>query len=63
MDKASTKTIVQNRQVRHDYFTESYEAGIELFGTEVKSLRTGRANLKTAGAKSKMVSCLSGECI
>ena len=40
MDKAGTKTIVQNRQVRHDYFIlESYEAGIELFGTEVKSLR------------------------
>ena len=47
MDKAGTKTIVQNRQVRHDYFIlESYEAGIELFGTEVKSLRAGKANLK-----------------
>ena len=47
MDKTSTKTLVQNRQVRHDYFiVESYEAGIELFGTEVKSLRAGTVNLK-----------------
>ena len=54
MDKASTKTIVQNRQVRHDYFIlESYEAGIELFGTEVKSLRTGRANLKDSWCEIK----------
>ena len=47
MEKVSTKTIVQNRQVRHDYFVlESFEAGIELFGTEVKSLRAGTVNLK-----------------
>jgi SsrA-binding protein len=46
-NKNSLKTIVSNRQVRHDYFVEeSYEAGIELAGTEVKSLRAGRANLK-----------------
>lgn len=45
--KNNLKTIVSNRQVRHDYFVEeSYEAGIELAGTEVKSLRAGRANLK-----------------
>lgn len=47
MEQVSTKTIVQNRQVRHDYFVlESYEAGIELCGTEVKSLRAGTVNLK-----------------
>ena len=54
MDKAGTKTIVQNRQVRHDYFIlESYEAGIELFGTEVKSLRAGKANLKDSWCEVK----------
>ncbi|MEE0007339.1 MAG: SsrA-binding protein SmpB [Ruminococcus bromii] len=41
------KTIAQNKKARHDYFVEeTYEAGIELCGTEVKSLRTGRVNLK-----------------
>ena len=41
------KTIAVNRQARHDYFVEeSFEAGIELFGTEVKSLRAGTVNLK-----------------
>ena len=43
------KTVCDNRKARHDYFIhETYEAGIELFGTEVKSLRAGRANLKDA---------------
>lgn len=41
------KTIAENRKARHDYFVvESYEAGIELFGTEVKSVRAGSVNLK-----------------
>lgn len=41
------KTIVQNKKAFHDYFVEeSMEAGIELCGTEVKSLRQGRVNLK-----------------
>lgn len=45
--KESTKTIAQNKKAHHDYFImESYEAGIELCGTEVKSLRAGRVNLK-----------------
>lgn len=45
--KESTKTIAQNKKAHHDYFLlESYEAGIELCGTEVKSLRAGRVNLK-----------------
>lgn len=44
---ANMKTIAQNKKARHDYFVEeTYEAGIELCGTEVKSLRTGRVNLK-----------------
>ncbi len=42
-----TRTVCENRKARHDYFIhETYEAGIELFGTEVKSLRAGKANLK-----------------
>ena len=45
--KQTTKTITENRKARHDYFVEEvYEAGIELFGTEVKSIRKGTVNLK-----------------
>ena len=41
------KTIADNRKARHDYFVlESFEAGIELVGTEVKSIRQGGVNLK-----------------
>ncbi len=41
------KIIANNKKAYHDYFVEEkYEAGIELCGTEVKSLRQGRANLK-----------------
>ncbi len=47
MDKVSTKTIAENRKAKHDYFiVESLEAGIELVGTEVKSIRQGGVNLK-----------------
>ncbi len=47
MPGAGTKVITVNRKARHDYFVlETYEAGIELFGTEVKSLRAGAVNLK-----------------
>ncbi len=43
----STKTIAQNKKAYHDYFVEeTYEAGISLFGTEVKSVRQGQVNLK-----------------
>lgn len=45
------KTVAQNKKARHDYFIEdSYEAGIELFGTEVKSIRKGSINLKDSYA-------------
>ena len=45
--KIEGKIIAENRKARHDYFViETYEAGIELFGTEVKSLRAGNVNLK-----------------
>ena len=46
-DKKETKTIATNRQVRHEYFVdETFEAGIALSGTEVKSLRAGTVNMK-----------------
>ena len=49
MPHTSLKTIAQNKKAFHDYFVEeSLEAGIELCGTEVKSLRKGQCNLKDA---------------
>ncbi|NLG85278.1 MAG: SsrA-binding protein SmpB [Firmicutes bacterium] len=50
--RAVKKTIVTNRQARHDYFIlETFEAGLALTGTEVKSLRAGRGNLKDSFAE------------
>ena len=47
MDRKPGKQIASNRKAYHDYFVEDkYEAGIELFGTEVKSIRQGNVNLK-----------------
>lgn len=47
MTKESIKIVAQNKKAYHDYFVEEkYEAGIELFGTEVKSIRKGALNLK-----------------
>ena len=44
-------SITVNRQARHEYFVlETYEAGIELFGTEIKSIRNGSVNLKESWA-------------
>lgn len=49
MTNINFKTITQNKKAFHDYYVlEHYEAGIELVGTEVKSLRQGRVNLKDA---------------
>ncbi len=46
-NKASQRNIAQNKKAWHDYFVdEKIEAGVELFGTEVKSLRQGAVNLK-----------------
>ena len=48
-DKSGKKYIAQNREARHEYFViEALETGIELVGTEVKSLRAGGVNLKDA---------------
>ncbi|MBO5879309.1 MAG: SsrA-binding protein SmpB [Clostridia bacterium] len=45
--KSDGRIIAENRKARHDYFVEEvYEAGVELFGTEVKSVRAGTVNLK-----------------
>ena len=45
--KTGSKTIAQNKKAWHDYFVdEKYEAGIALFGTEVKSIRQGAVNMK-----------------
>lgn len=46
-EKAAVKLAAQNKKAYHDYFVkETYEAGIELFGTEVKSIRAGTVNMK-----------------
>ncbi len=48
------QTFIDNRRARHEYYVlDSYEAGIELKGTEVKSLRAGKANLTDAYARIK----------
>ena len=50
--KKEIKIIVQNRRARHDYFVlDTWEAGIELKGTEVKSMRLGKCNLKDCYAQ------------
>ena len=52
--RITNKTLFENRKARHDYFVEeAMEAGIELVGTEVKSLRAGKANLKDSYAEIK----------
>ncbi len=54
MSNDAIKIVTENRKARHDYhIDEEIEAGLVLLGTEVKSLRTGRANLKDAYAKFK----------
>ncbi|GAA4718116.1 SsrA-binding protein SmpB [Brevibacillus fulvus] len=52
VNKTGTKTLAQNRKARHDYHIEDvYEAGIALTGTEIKSLRAGRVQLKDSFAR------------
>lgn len=52
--KDSIKTLAQNKKARHEYFIiETFEAGIELAGTEVKSARQGKINLTDAYASVK----------
>ncbi|WP_211328188.1 SsrA-binding protein SmpB [Thermodesulfitimonas autotrophica] len=52
MGAVPVKVVCENRKARHDYFIlETFEAGIVLTGTEVKSLRAGRGNLKESYAR------------
>jgi len=52
MAEQSIKVVTENRKAWHDYFIEeTYEAGIALTGTEVKSLRAGKSNLKDSYAQ------------
>jgi SsrA-binding protein len=54
LQKEHQKIIAENRKARHNYFIEDeYEVGMALLGTEVKSLRLGRVNLKDSYAKIK----------
>ncbi len=49
MTEEHVKVVVTNRKARHEYFIEdTLEAGLELTGTEIKSIRAGRANLQEA---------------
>ncbi len=50
--KESVKLVANNKKAYHDYFIDDkYEAGIELFGTEVKSIRMGKCSIKEAFVK------------
>jgi len=52
VNRDKTKIVCDNRKARHEFhFLETYEAGIELRGTEVKSLRAGKANLQDSFAR------------
>lgn len=52
MGKESIKLVANNKKAYHEYFIEDkYEAGIELFGTEVKSIRMGKCSVKEAFVK------------
>lgn len=49
--QSGIKLIAQNKKARHDYFIEdTYEAGLVLVGTEVKSIRLGKVNLRDSFA-------------
>lgn len=52
MPRGQGKVIAQNKKAHHDYFIEeTYEAGLVLKGTEIKSIRAGRVNLKDSFAR------------
>lgn len=54
MEEKQRKSVAKNKKAAHDYFIdETYEAGIELFGTEVKSIRAGEVNLKDSWCEIK----------
>ena len=48
-EKSAVRLVANNKKAYHDYFIEEkYECGIELFGTEVKSIRMGKVSIKEA---------------
>ncbi|WP_062199649.1 SsrA-binding protein SmpB [Massilibacterium senegalense] len=52
MPKGTGKVVAQNRKANHDYFIEeTFEAGMVLQGTEIKSIRAGRVNIKDSFAR------------
>ena len=55
MGKQTTKLVANNKKAYHDFFIEDkYEAGIELFGTEVKSIRMGKCSIKESFIRGEM---------
>ena len=64
MARESVKLIANNKKAYHDYFIdETYEAGIALCGTEVKSLRMGKCSIKESFIRVETERCLFTECI
>ena len=62
--ESGIRLIANNKKAYHDYFIEdTYEAGIELVGTEVKSLRMGRCSIKSPLSRSTREKFLYGACI
>ena len=60
MGKETRKLIANNKKAWHDYFIEEkYEAGIELVGTEVKSIRQGLLSALIKTEKSRFTACMS----
>ena len=62
--ESGIRLIANNKKAYHDYFIEdTYEAGIELVGTEVKSLRMGRCSIKESFVQIDKGEVLCGACI
>lgn len=63
ISKESIKLIANNKKAYHDYFIDDkWEAGIELFGTEVKSIRMGKCSIKEAFVKIDKGKCMCMVC-
>lgn len=57
------KIVAKNPKAYHEYYVmEKYEAGIELFGTEVKSVRGGNISRRKHGVPCRMGNCFSSRC-
>ena len=64
MRSDTSNIVIKNRRASHDYeFLEKLIAGIKLAGTEIKSIRAGKANLTTHSVHSAEVNCLLPGCI